>query len=246
LAAESREPHPERRANPFSLRTHLCGGVVVYIPDWEPLAKAFRRVVDSGSVEQQARIDICHAIADRKIAVRALVADSAPDVAGRTLSGGNLSVPVRLAPDDLDWVHSRPLKPWSAGPALVEHYEALWSWAPRPIALLELSTADVIDVLCNFQTPSAPCLIQYRKHTGSELSRRLNRGGRPPKFQWDDIWFRLMRHIHEKGFPERHSELVGIIQELCRDARLEEPDESTLKPKVRRLFEIWYGGEKRS
>jgi hypothetical protein len=53
-----------------------------------------------------------------------------------------------------------------------------------------------------------------------------------------------MRYLHEKGFPEHQAEMVVAIQELCRDADLAEPDESTLKPKVRRLFKIWHEAEK--
>jgi hypothetical protein len=215
----------------------------MYVPDWEPLANALKRVMDGGSAEQQARFDICNAIADRKIAVRVLVASSARDVAEWTLMGQNLRVPERLAPDDFDWDQSRPLKPWPTGPAPAEHYEALWRWVPRPIELLELSTGDVIHIF-NLGAPAAPTSIEDRERVGTKSPGRLNQGGRPAKFQWDDIWFRLMRYLHENGFPERQAEMVAIIQELCRNARLGEPDESTLKPKVRRLFTIWHEGER--
>jgi len=110
--------------------------------------------------------------------------------------------------------------------------------------LLELSTGAVTDVLCNLRPPAAPASIEYREPTGSEPPGRLNRGGRAAKFQWDDIWFRVMRYLHEKGLPEHQAEMVVAIQELCRDADLGEPDESTLKPKVRRLFKIWHEAEK--
>jgi hypothetical protein len=216
----------------------------VYVPDWEPLANALKRVMDGGPAEQQARVDICNAVADRKIGVRVLLAASARDGAGQRFSGGNLRVPERLVPDDFDWDQSRPLKPWPTGPTDPEQIVALWSWMPRPIELLELSTGDVIDVLCNLRPPAAPASIEYREPTGSEPPGRLNRGGRPAKFQWDDIWFRIMRYLHEKGFPEHQAEMVVAIQELCRDADLGEPDESTLKPKVRRLFKIWHEAEK--
>jgi hypothetical protein len=215
----------------------------VYVPDWEPLATVLRRVIDGGSAEHQACVDICNAVADRKIAVRVLVATPARDVGGKWLWGGNLNVPERLAPDDLDWDRSRPLKPWPTGPTGPESIEALWAWVPRPIELLELSTVDVMYVLCNLRTPAAPALIENQEPTESEPAGKLNRGGRPPKFQWDDIWFRVMRHLHENGFPEHQAEMVKIFQELCRNVGLGEPDESTLKPKVRRLFKIWQEGE---
>jgi hypothetical protein len=60
-----------------------------YTPDWEVLAHALKRVVESGVAESQAKIQICQAIADRKIGIRSLMEKAAPDVGGRILLGGN-------------------------------------------------------------------------------------------------------------------------------------------------------------
>jgi hypothetical protein len=46
---------------------------VHYVPDWEPLANALKRVLSTGSKEPDAKANICKAVADRKIAVRVLV-----------------------------------------------------------------------------------------------------------------------------------------------------------------------------
>jgi hypothetical protein len=62
-------------------------------------------------------------------------------------SNGNVGVPLHLAPSDFDWKLSRPFAQWSIGPRLGEHYLWVGGWEKRPIDLIEVSTADVIDVL---------------------------------------------------------------------------------------------------
>jgi hypothetical protein len=66
---------------------------------------------------------------------------------GDTFSGGNVRVPKHLAPGDLDWEQSRPLKPWPIGPMPGQHY--YWNWAELPLDLLELSTPNVIEILAS-------------------------------------------------------------------------------------------------
>ena len=119
-----------------------------YVPKWEPLAASLTRVTAAGSSELQAKIDICNAIADEEIRVRLLVDKSATSLRGEILSGGQIAVSPWLTPDDFDWVCSRPHKPWRTGPTGPQSIEALWGWEPRPIALIELATADVASCLC--------------------------------------------------------------------------------------------------
>jgi hypothetical protein len=128
-----------------------------YTPDWELLAHALKRVVASGvarsqdKTEAQAKTEICQAIADRKIGIRVLMQKAALDVGGKILVGGNVEVPPRLDPVDFDWDKSRPFKPWNTGPddgIPAERYFATWPWKPRSIEWIELSTADVVEILC--------------------------------------------------------------------------------------------------
>jgi hypothetical protein len=124
---------------------------VPYRPIWEPLRAALERVIASGVAQQQAKIEICQAIADRKIGIRTLMEKGASNVGGKTLMGGNVEVPPRLDPADFDWVKSRPLARWNTGPDArnpTERYFAMWPWKPRSIELIELSTADVGEILC--------------------------------------------------------------------------------------------------
>jgi hypothetical protein len=127
---------------------------VAYDPEWEPLANALIRVMASGVNEQQAKADICNAVADRQIVARVVIDKSHLLDGGRTFSGGNVGIPPRLNATDFDWAQSRPLKPWSIGPMHGQHYTWLGGWQDRPISLIELSTADVRDVLCNAGIPT--------------------------------------------------------------------------------------------
>jgi hypothetical protein len=116
---------------------------VAYVPDWEPLADALKRVMAAGISEDQAKPDLCNAVADRKICVRVTLARR-----GQVFSGGNVGVPSHLAPTDFDWELSRPLRPWPIGPVGPQNYTWLSGWEDQPIALVEISTVDVINVLC--------------------------------------------------------------------------------------------------
>jgi hypothetical protein len=100
----------------------------------------------TGVTENEAKTDLCCAVADRKINVRVRIAATDRSMGGQFFSDGNVGVPRHLNPDDFDWTRSRPLRPWSIGPMLGQHYS--WDWEDRPIDLIELSTADVREVLC--------------------------------------------------------------------------------------------------
>ena len=125
---------------------------LAYTPDWETLADALKRVILAGSAEQQAKADICNAVADRKIAARVFVDDSHQLDRRKMFSGGNVGVPSRLDPDDFDWSRSRPFKKWFIGPMPGQHY--FWNGDNRTVSLIELSTADVRQVLCNAEIRS--------------------------------------------------------------------------------------------
>jgi hypothetical protein len=116
---------------------------VAYTRDWELIADALKRVMATGVSEDEAKTDLCGAVADGKIALRVRIATS-----GQLFTGGNVSVPPQLTPGDLDWAQSRPLGPWPIGPRRGEHYSWIRGWENRPIDLIELSTADVVEILC--------------------------------------------------------------------------------------------------
>jgi hypothetical protein len=115
---------------------------MAYLPEWLLLPEALQRVMAMGVGEGEAKTDLCRAVADRKIDVRVRIAGT-----NRAFSDGNVGVPTHLSAGDLDWVKSRPLAQWSIGPRLGEHYAWLEGWKNHPLDLIELSTADVIEVL---------------------------------------------------------------------------------------------------
>ncbi len=113
-----------------------------YIPDWQTLSDVLKQVMACGVTEDEAKTDLCRAIADRKIDVRVRIGASDHGMRGQVFSKDNVDVPAHLGPDDLDWVQSHPLKPWPIGPVGPQNYTWLGGWSTRAIDLIELSTAD--------------------------------------------------------------------------------------------------------
>jgi hypothetical protein len=115
---------------------------MIYVPDWETLSNGLARIIAAtGATDDAARIALCHAISDKKIAVQAVVAKG-QDWAGESVTGRQLGVPPRLTPAAFDWEKSQPLTPWELG-----RYPNDIDWGARNVALLEVSTRDVIATL---------------------------------------------------------------------------------------------------
>jgi hypothetical protein len=124
---------------------------VAYTPDWESLADALTRVMVTGSTEDEAKTDLCHAVADGKIRIRVRIDVSGGVIGGRVFSGNNINVPPHLTPSDFDWVQSRPHMRWPIQPNLPGRYGLPW-W-DQLIDLVELATADVQNI---FGSPKPP------------------------------------------------------------------------------------------
>jgi hypothetical protein len=94
------------------------GGGGRYIPDWERLLDAVKRVMATGMKEGEAKLDLCRAISDRKIKIRFLVEKEegcgpfGEIVVGTVRQGSDVDIPSHLDPRDFDWLQSRPRKPW--------------------------------------------------------------------------------------------------------------------------------------
>lgn len=131
---------------------------MAYTPEWEPLADALERVIATGVGEDEVKVDLCRAVADRKIRIRVRVAARAGR--GEVFANGNVEVPPHLKPADLDWVASRPFEPWPIGPKLGEHYSCISGWENKRIDLIEVSTADLIEVLCHGSSADARPTLQ--------------------------------------------------------------------------------------
>ncbi len=63
------------------------------------------------------------------------------------------------------------------------------------------------------------------------------RRGAPPRFDWDGFWVEVCRIVHNDGLPETQNELVGRMAEWFEVHRKTAPDESTIKKKLRPLWQ---------
>ncbi len=116
------------------------------VREWESLAAALSRLLLGGLNGSEAKADLCYAIANRKIDVRAHCTN------GCMLKGNDIDVPTLLNPEDFDWPQSQPRKPWQSRPTVADHYET--RNVMIDVSLVELRTEDVTRVL-GFRTDTA-------------------------------------------------------------------------------------------
>jgi hypothetical protein len=126
------------------------GGVTPYVPAWERLPDAIKRVTAGGRPKDQAQTELCQAIADRTVKIRGKLERhttrhlSASDT---VLQGTDFQVPVEIRPAELDWGRSRPLKPWMVRRGSFSppgYWDLEW---------IEVCTADVTNVFCSTEKP---------------------------------------------------------------------------------------------
>ncbi len=90
------------------LRAFDAEGATPYVPDWERLPEAVKRVVATGVNEDQAKQAICTAIADRKIIIRFSIASEeggasfGEHVVGTVRGGSEIEIPSQLAPNEFN------------------------------------------------------------------------------------------------------------------------------------------------
>jgi hypothetical protein len=154
---------------------------VAYTPDWVPLADALKRVMATGVSEAEAKADLCNALADKKIDVRVRISKSDRARGGEVYSDGNVGVPSHLAPTDFDWNLSSPFAPWSIGPRLGEHYFWSGGWEKRPIDLIEVWTANVIDELIAGAGPKQVPIADQTTMVAQPNADTENQGAQPRK-----------------------------------------------------------------
>ena len=204
---------------------------MAYTPNWMRLPDALKRFVSlTGVSEEQAKIDLCHAIADQKINVRVRVAAS-----HALFSGDNVGVPPYLTTDDLDWERSCPLPPkrWRIGPAGPQSYTWISGWEYRSLDLIEVATADVIEVLCGGEAdktqPPTSAAPSASRHPRAKA-----------KVAWKMVEFGLREEIKKRGFPDDDNDdpkwrCQADVERWAREfinARKEHIGESRLREKI--------------
>lgn len=185
-------------------RRRWRGGIMAYVPEWERLADALNRVVASGATEEQAKTDICNAIADRKIRLRFLTskiwAEGKPGgsigFAETQCDGSEVDIPAYLCPADFDWRISRQVVSWrKRGPDAwtVPYFEN--------VNRMELFAADVTRVLIN--NASNANGRQIRRSNRSRASRELGE--------------QALKALFQNGPPDRtqmtNQQLCGAVQD---------------------------------
>ena len=123
--------------------------MAAYVPDWEPLAAALKRIKAHGVGQNQAKLDLCRAIADHKISIRVRIASADP-LGGRVCDSHHceVEIPPHLDPSEFDWNRSRPQRAWPTRIQMHQHFSTQWDRMQRHLDLIELFVADVTDVLC--------------------------------------------------------------------------------------------------
>lgn len=135
---------------------------MAYTSVWESLSVAAGRLVRASGSQEQARWDICRALADGAIGVRAKLAKHAVRLTRSTVvvCGNQVVIPTDLTPDDFDWEHSRPVKSWFVRDRHYHH-------GPWDLEVIELSKADVTAKLLSRVGPTAgPMVGPSKKHRG--------------------------------------------------------------------------------
>lgn len=83
---------------------------MAYVPDWERLPDALKRVMAAGLSQDEAQVDICRAISDRKIRLRLQVTPS--PYLMRVVDVSQVNVPIDLKQSDFDWEKSCLERTW--------------------------------------------------------------------------------------------------------------------------------------
>jgi hypothetical protein len=220
---------------------------MVYLPDWETLAETLARVMTTNGLSPSgAQLDICRAFRDDKVrsryGVEGVQTPHRFDVNLRAVGQsrnrfdqrdiiGRPRVPLDLIPDDIDWVNSRPKSPWLDNRGFLVG-----------IAKIEVSTADVIRVLCRGRTarpasdaqpsgPSRGLQVQAREppSTPNPDVTSVDQAS-SPRHKSSAKRDRAQRAIHEVypgGVPEKTTDME-LFRAVGRKLGADTPSEDTV------------------
>jgi hypothetical protein len=77
------------------------------------------------------------------------------------------------------------------------------------------------------------------KITSDQLGKSKSNAGRKPKYDWDDVWIEIAYYVDLNGLPDTQADFINEVLLQCAERLGPEntPDDSTLKPKVSKLYE---------
>src|SRR5262249_18610740 len=195
----------------------------------------------TGLSEDEAKADICQAMADRavKIRIKPEKHASTPMRSTEVVDGEKFEIPAEIKPEDMDWERSCPRKPW---PARRGSFAPAGFW---DLEWIELCMSDVANVLCTVPFPGAGGFTSATPetstamtqsaleivHAGSIIGPELvggarRRGVRPMKFERARDAMRSdilegnltpseLRDMLEKNLSEKY----GVSRDTARKAR---------------------------
>jgi hypothetical protein len=176
-----------------------------YERQYERLSQAVARVMTlTGLSQEQARIDICYALADAVISFQAQLKKQAngPMRSKEVLDGAEFERLTAVKPEDFDWEQSRPIKPlWRKRPPCSGLWEVAW---------IELSIPDITRFFSDL-----------RKRGGAAGSVKPTMTKGQPAF---DRAKRAIDEFWSDGPPEptilSNKQLVGLVQEKLKEQGL--------------------------
>jgi hypothetical protein len=190
------------------------GSLMGFVPEWERLADALKRVMSAGLSKIDAQRDLCRAIADQKIKIKYMIGKE--EIGGKkTPRGEGIAghmnwrmdvIPAQLTPHDFDWSKSRPKEPWQ-----VPNNPVLWD-----LDWIELFSADVTRFLVAGEDRDL-----QSADTRTETCPKPPHARRKPTFERAQA---AIKEIYPDGIPDQATE-PNVL--LCRKVS-EKLDKSNL------------------
>jgi hypothetical protein len=191
---------------------------MAYPPEWERLPAALERAMTTAGLSiEEAKTDICQAIADGTIKIRVKLREHTTKhfTSKSVLEGKSVEIPTNIKADDLDWERSRPVKPWyvpRGSHGLHGHWNLEW---------IELSRTDVTTVLC----PTTKLRETVQPASGGQNAKSRSR----PALERAK---RVIQQLYPAEVPDQAAEPNAIlcrrVGEKLKELKLEDVSDDTI------------------
>lgn len=196
-----------------------------YLSAWERLPDAVERVMTAnGCTADEAKADICMAIADRAINLRGkLQRNTKGHTSNSVLERNSFQIQGKIKPADFDWEASRPTKSW------IVTGEATRSPGYWTLTWIELSRSDVTSILCK--------ATQNERSVQSVASAKgARKKGHPARSRAD----KAIKKLYPRKVPDQdtvpNALLCRKVGEWLKENRLPElSDDTILRAAGRRI-----------